>query len=98
MKHIKTLKDLTLKDGTIIPKGTLLDYKGPSAMETVGLFDYRGRELKMRYHRVLKAPSLKALESWDERGVCNSVFGSTVEPDGHGPHGEPSWLLALGMI
>jgi hypothetical protein len=98
MNTIRTIKDLTLKDGTIILKGTILEWKGPSAMETVGLFDYNGREVKMRYRSVIKAPSINTLRKWDEEGICNSVFGNRTEPDGHDENGAPSWLLALGMI
>lgn len=31
-------------------------------------------------------------------GVCISVAGEEVEPDGYDSNGFPSWLLALGMI
>ncbi len=98
MKTIKTLKDLKLKDQTIIPKGSELVFVRHSEMETVGIFDYKGRELKMRYRSVLKTPSMKSLENWTNEGMCKSVFGSKVEADGHGVYGEPSWLLAMGMI
>jgi hypothetical protein len=98
MKTIHTAKDLSLKDGTIIPKGTVLDWKGPGKMETVGLFDYRGRELKMRYRSVIQTPSMDELEEWSNDGICESVFGERVEPDGHDEDGAPSWLLAMGMI
>lgn len=43
-------------------------------------------------------PSWHTLESAVTDGVCESVTGDNVEPDGHGPDGAPSWLLALGMI
>lgn len=98
MKTIKTLKDLKLKDQTIIPKGSELEFVSHGAMETVGIFSYNGRELKMRYRSVLKTPSLNSLDKWTNDGICKSVFGATVEPDGHGAYGEPSWLLAMGLI
>jgi hypothetical protein len=43
-------------------------------------------------------PSRRTLEEWMTDSVCESVTGDTVEHDGHGPDGAPSWLLALGMI
>lgn len=98
MTTIKTIKDLKLKDQTIIPKGSELEFLEHSKMETVGIFSYKGRELKMRYRSVLKTPSLKSLDRWTNEGMCKSVFGATVEADGHGCDGEPSWLLAMGMI
>ena len=30
--------------------------------------------------------------------VCPSITGHSVEPDGHGPDGEPSWMLVLGLV
>lgn len=98
MKTIKTTKNLTLKDQTVIPAGTTLEFVRHGEMETVGIFALNGRELKMRYRSVIKNPTLKSLEKWSEDSLCKSVFGAQVEPDGYGPHGEPSWLLAMVLI
>lgn len=46
----------------------------------------------------LKVPSERKLENWSNDGICESIFGETVEPDGTDEHGSPSWLLALGLI
>lgn len=43
-------------------------------------------------------PSMEQLGEWVNDGVCESLTGDTVEPDGWGPDGAPSWLLALRMI
>jgi len=43
-------------------------------------------------------PSYEELEACVFDSVCTSITGSTVEPDGHGPDGAPSWLLLLGAI
>jgi hypothetical protein len=98
MKTITTIKDLGLKDGTPISKGSSLVFIRPGEMPTVGIFSYNGRELKMRYRNVLKNPSMRSLEKWSNDSVCKSVFGAVVEPDGYGPLNEPSWLLAMGLI
>ncbi len=45
-----------------------------------------------------KEPSVRTLEKWSQDGVAKSVTGHRVEPDGYGPDGSPSWLLALGLI
>jgi hypothetical protein len=45
-----------------------------------------------------KPPSLKTMEKWSNDGVAKSVTGHRVEPDGFGPDGSPSWMLALGII
>jgi hypothetical protein len=45
-----------------------------------------------------KPPSLSTMERWMEEGVARAVDGCRVEPDGHCPHGSPSWLIELGLI
>ena len=42
-------------------------------------------------------PSIDEIETWFTDGVCPTPTGDDVEPDGHGPDGAPSWLLALGL-
>ena len=98
MKTIKTIKDLKLKDQTVIPTGTTLMFIRPGDMPTVGIFNFNGREIKMRYRSIIKNPSMNSLEKWSDTGICKSVFGATCEPDGFGDEGEPSWLLAMGLI
>ena len=97
-KTIKLHKTVTLKDGTILEKGTLIEFVKHSSMETVGIWNVQGVERKMRYRTVIKQPSVRSLEKWSDDGICDSVFGARVEPDGYGPQGEPSWLLAIGLI
>lgn len=43
-------------------------------------------------------PALHELEQWVSDSVCESPTGHTVEPDGAGPDGVPSWLVCLGLI
>jgi hypothetical protein len=44
-------------------------------------------------------PSIETLRQWMfHEGGCEAIDGCWVEPDGHCPHGQPSWLLYLGMI
>ena len=43
-------------------------------------------------------PYIDTLMAWDAEGGCEAVDGCWTEPDGHCPHGCPSWLLALGLI
>jgi len=99
MKIIKTPKKLTLKDGTIIPANTSLQFvRHLEDSTTIGVFALNGVEMKMRYRSVIKNPAMRTLEKWSYDSVCKSVFGCKVEPDGCGKNGEPSWLLALNMI
>ena len=44
-------------------------------------------------------PSTEMLRQWMfYEGGCEAIDGCWVEPDGHCEHGQPSWLLYLGMI
>ncbi len=44
-------------------------------------------------------PSLEQLTEMESQGYCKATDGcSRIEPDGHCPHGYPSWLLHLGYI
>jgi hypothetical protein len=44
-------------------------------------------------------PSLEELQRQvEEDGGCEATDGCFVEPDGTCEHGQPSWLLALGLI
>lgn len=44
-----------------------------------------------------REPSLKTMERWMSDGVAKAADGCRVEPDGHCPHGKPSWILKLGF-
>ena len=45
-----------------------------------------------------KPPSIATMERWMMDGVAKATDGCPVEPDGHCPHGKPSWLLKMGVI
>ena len=98
MKHITTKRQINLKDGTEIPKGTVLEYVRHGIVVSCGVFRMGEREIVMRYRSLVKEPSVATLEKWSENGIAKSVFGAKVEPDGYGQHGEPSWMLAAGLI
>jgi hypothetical protein len=51
-----------------------------------------------KYLGTMKEPSVSTLEKWENDGYCKTVTGARTEPDGEGPDGAPSWLLAMGMI
>ena len=47
----------------------------------------------------MRRPSLEELQRQvEEDGGCEATDGCFVEPDGTCDHGQPSWLLALGLI
>ena len=43
-------------------------------------------------------PDQETLMEWEAEGGCEATDGCWVEPDGTCPHGQPSWLLKLGLI
>jgi hypothetical protein len=43
-------------------------------------------------------PRTDAPPTAEEDGGCEATDGCFVEPDGTCEHGQPSWLLALGLI
>jgi hypothetical protein len=45
-----------------------------------------------------EAPSEDQLREWSCGGGCEAIDGCWVEPDGICEHGQPSWLLRLGLI
>lgn len=102
-----TLKrEVKLKDGTVLPKGAQgslrfnanaprvvtvdFDMRPNTNLGVAGLYENFGRPF-------MKVPSMRTLTQMGE-GLSKSVTGKTVEPDGYGPDGSPSWLLVLGMI
>jgi hypothetical protein len=63
------------------------------APPTANLSSLRGEVNRMR------RPSLEELQrQLEEDGGCEAIDGCLVEPDGTCEHGQPSWLLALGLI
>lgn len=45
-----------------------------------------------------KPPTIATLQKRSYNGISKSVTGKTVEPDGFGPDGSPSWELVIGII
>lgn len=92
-----TKKEIKLKDGNTLPKGCPVTFIPNEARICLVQGD-RTKPYKIRVSSAFRAPSLNSLEEQSNDGVCNSVLGERVEPDGWDCHGSPSWLLALGMI
>ena len=90
-----TEKSIKLKSGEILPKGLPVSFNSDFPSSCVVHWD---RPVKVRITSAFCAPSLEELEEQCNDGVCDSVLGEQVEPDGTDEYGSPSWLLALGMI
>lgn len=46
----------------------------------------------------IETPDLEQIQFWVYDSVCETVTGDMIEPDGYGPDGAPSWLIALGLM
>ncbi len=100
---IKTQKEIKTKSGEILPKGSPVTFRGLDEESTRNsslclVQGIRPEPYKVRITSAFKSPSIEQLAEWVNDGVCESILGETVEPDGCDEHGSPSWLLALGMI
>lgn len=93
-----------------IPAGTKLNVAFSEKSNSKVVFNHNGNWhalLVTGLHNTLKAtngvkfgkcPSLNKLEKMSNDGVCTTVTGCRVEPDGTGPDGSSSWLLVMGVI
>jgi hypothetical protein len=105
MKHITLYKDIPLRNGIILKKGTkgtispIMGSNGVYASTICNLcVDGYDTIFKALYTSVCKQPSVTSLINWSEIGVCKSVNGKRIEPDGYDNDGFPSWLLVVGLI
>ena len=100
---------LRLKDGTELPVGTPVridfDRRAPSIalvyqnVRPERPYRIRASSLHRYFKGFKKPPSVDRLMEMEmRRGWVPSVTGKRVEPDGIGPDGSPSWLLAPGLI
>ena len=103
-------RDLKLRDGTLIPRGTpvTVAFLGAHHPQGHALCELHAAEVVPNpkisisklplYMTGFVEPSMRKLEEWSDDGVAYTPTGERVEPDGWGRDGSPSWLLALGMI
>lgn len=92
-----TKKQIKLKSGEILPKGLPVSFI-PDNYSLCLVQGERAEPYKVRVTSAFEAPSLEELEEQCNDGVCDSVLGERVEPDGTDEYNSPSWLLVLGMI
>lgn len=107
-KTYTVAKEITFKkSGVVIPVGEKISLTfqrdGEHGLFTM-IIKYNDQEFKVRNYRIfnylkgVRIPSEKTLWKWSEDGVCKSVFGHKIEPDGVDHQGSPSWLLLIGLI
>lgn len=92
-----TQKSIKLKTGEILPKGLPVSFNSENH-STCLVQGERAEPYRVRITSAFEAPSIEELGDAVNDGVCESVLGETVEPDGIDCYNSPSWLLALGMI
>jgi hypothetical protein len=106
---MKSIRDLKTKEDAKLPKPTILsgtmcevtfyqDEDGTEKMTIAANGTSWNLPTRIGIQYFKKIPTMKLLEKWTNDSVCLSVNGKRVEPDGHGPDGSPSWLLALCLI
>lgn len=95
--QILTEKSVLLKSGETIPSGAPVTFL-PQSWSRCLVQGARSEPYRVRVTSVFNCPSMDELEESANDGVCQSIAGETVEPDGYDEHGSPSWLLALDMI
>jgi hypothetical protein len=72
--------------------------------DTISIEEWTARKLAKvaalpEWQRTTKRlPSNNQIREWTYDSVCETPSGDTVEPDGVGPDGAPSWLRILGLI
>jgi hypothetical protein len=57
-------------------------------------------EMNNRRQKMTEQKKQPQLIQWEAQGGCEAAcpHGCWVEPDGHCPHGKPSWLIVMGLI
>jgi hypothetical protein len=94
----KLYKTIQLKSGINLPKGAYVDVEPHPDHDRLAIVTYEGTPHILRYSSVIKHPSVKTLEKWEDEGHCKTPAGKFTEPDGHDDEGFPSWLKVLGYI
>jgi hypothetical protein len=110
---VVTLRDLNYSKSNppvVIPTGTPLDLSFSESNHAKAVFHFNGVRhglLVSNLHRSVKPvkgagfrkfPSMAALERMNNDGICTTVTGQRVEPDGVAADGSASWLLVAGVI
>lgn len=89
-------KEVRLRSGITIPAGDgTVTFDG---RPDTCILEYLGLQYRIRIRSAFEVPDMDTLEAWTSEGVCESVAGHNVEPDGFDVEESPSWLLALGLI
>ena len=91
-----TQKSIKLKSGAILSAGLPVEFDQDNP--SICLVHDGDAIRRVRVSSAFERPTMEDLEEQINDGVCSSVGGNSVEPDGWDFEGTPSWLLVLGMI
>lgn len=95
----RTIHPIALRNGGEIPAGARIEWGDwRSTVHVRGDTSYQIHTSTAARAAGYDVPTLTELREWTYDGVCESVTGAIVEPDGRGPDGAPSWWIALGLI
>jgi hypothetical protein len=101
----RTLREVKMKDGTVIQKDTNVVCEFLENSNTIFLVHFDGKEFRVAYAKASgllngfkPEPSTNALEKMSSAGVATTPLGKRTELDGYGEYGEPSWFLVLGLV
>lgn len=99
---IKTKLEVKVKDGNggvrILPVGLPVTFDKANPSRCLISHESRVEPYRVRVTSAFREPSISTLEKWNDDGVCKSIGGERVEPDGWDSKGSPSWMLAIGII
>lgn len=99
---VQVKKEFKNKRGDVFPVGATVtcEFRDSSVRVVLGeaavVISY---QIASKYLTKFKpAPSTNALAKMTYASVVTTPLGSRTEPDGRGIYGEPSWLIAMGLI
>jgi hypothetical protein len=99
-------KEIKMKDGTVLPEGKRFQIRWeeielrhrPRVKASGAEYEYKISNKTAIKMLGKKEPSASSLSRWDGNGICKSILGETVEPDGTDSYGSPSWLIHMNLI
>jgi len=91
--------------GVTVPKGTKVQARFSKSRPSRAYYEYEGQWFAIflpvasnNWTGFSKIPSKQRLFKMSDDGISTTPTGKRVEPDGHGPDGSPSWMLAMELI
>ena len=94
----KSQKEIKLKTGQVLPKGLSVTFNREIPRLCTVFDPSTNHNYVVRVTSAFPRPEMDDdFQSGLMDGICESVLGNPVEPDGWSFDGSPSWPLALGI-